>query len=317
MKYWYVGDAARAWGVSERWVQRLLVAERIPGAVREGRRWLIPQSAPKPVDGRGFRYQNIREELRERLLRIDALKAELERRRPFTRSELDRIRREFGVEYTYDSNAIEGSSLTLRETALVLEGATIGQKALKEHLEAVGHRDAYDFVETLAAHIPPEPITSRVIRELHFLVLADQPQARGAFRTIPVRILGTTHRPPEPLLVPELMEDLVSEVSKDRRHPVVRAARFHLRFESIHPFIDGNGRTGRLVLNLMLLQAGYLPVNIKYADRERYYECFEAWDNNQDSLPMTLLVAEYAEGRIREWIDILDHSVDVVEKVRV
>ncbi|MDR1431752.1 MAG: Fic family protein, partial [Propionibacteriaceae bacterium] len=92
-------------------------------------------------------------------------------------------------------------------------------------------------------------------------------------------------------------------------HPIEAAARFHLEFESIHPFIDGNGRTGRLLLNLMLLQAGYLPINIKYTDRQRYYDCFKAWDDDRDSQPMTAIIAEYATGRLREWLTILDTAL--------
>jgi len=310
MDMWTTSQAAAAWDTKERWVRDLAQQGRIPGAIRQGRRWAIPRGTPKPVDERKYRWLDLPRDLQTRFATIDALSDELKRRRPLTEGELTRLRKEFTIEYTYDSNAIEGSTLTLRETALILEGVTIGEKSLKEHLEAIGHRNAYEYVEDLAVHQPHEQITSRVIRDIHFLVRSDRPQERGAFRTVGVRILGTTHKPPEPILVPELIDELLDEYQKDhRRHPIEKAARFHLGFESIHPFIDGNGRTGRLLLNLMLLHTGYLPVNIKYTDRQRYYDCFQAWDEKRDSQPMTALVAEYAEQRLREWISILDTAL--------
>jgi Fic family protein len=305
MEFWGVRQAAEHWGVSERWAQRLLAEGRVPGAVREGRRWQIPAHTPRPIDERAFRYLDVPAALRGLLAAADALRDDLGSRRPLTEGEVARVRQEFAVEYTYDSNAIEGSTLTLRETALILEGITIGEKPLKEHLEAVGHRDAYEYVESLAARVPPEPITVRVVKDVHFLVLADRPADRGAFRGAEVRILGTSHKPPPPYLVREHVEELLAELPTDRHHPLDQAARFHLRFESIHPFIDGNGRTGRLLLNLMLLRAGYLPINIKHADRRRYYDCFQAWDDHQDSEPMTALVVEYAERRLREQLAAL------------
>jgi Fic family protein len=234
---------------------------------------------------------------------VDALRDEMGRRRPLTQGELERIRNDFVVEYTYDSNAIEGNTLTLKETALVLEGLTIGEKPLKDHLEAVGHADAFSYVEQLAS--ANEPLTSRVIKDIHYLVLADRPDDRGSFRNVAVRILGSTHRPPEPILVPELIDELLQDYARDRHHPIDRAARFHLNFEAIHPFIDGNGRTGRLLLNLMLMRSGYLPINIKYTDRRRYYDCFEARDDLGDSLPMTQLVLGYTQQRLADWLAII------------
>ncbi|MDR0989876.1 MAG: Fic family protein [Propionibacteriaceae bacterium] len=312
MTYWTTREAAQAWGVSERRVQKLLSEGRVSGAVRQGRRWAIPAGAERPSDQRSYRNLDIAPQFRERFAAIDALKAELTRRRPLSSDELERIRREFTVEYTYDSNAIEGSTLTLRETALILDGLTIGEKPLKEHLEAIGHRDAYEFVETLAARVPPEPITSRIIRDIHFLVLADRPDSRGDFRHVPVRILGTAHRPPEPIRVPELIDELLEGLASSRHHPIEKAAQFHLRFESIHPFIDGNGPTGRLLHNLKLLQSSYLPINIKYTDRRRYYDCFLAWDETHDPQPMIELVNDYVEQRLREWVNL--GSLAIVNK---
>jgi Fic family protein len=156
---------------------------------------------------------------------------------------------EFLVEFTYNSNAIEGNTLTLKETALVLEGVTIDQKPLKDHLEAVGHRDAFLYVTELVSK--KTPISERVIRDIHALVLMNRPEDKGVYRRIPVRIIGALHEPPQPYLVPVQMEQLAAEFAHNKKHGIEKAALFHLNFEGIHPFIDGNGRTGRLLLKLI------------------------------------------------------------------
>ncbi len=213
-----------------------------------------------------------------------------------TQGELQRLREEFLIEYTYNSNAIEGNTLTLQETALVLEGVTIDKKPLKDHLEAVGHRDAFLYVQDLVKD--KVSFSESIIKQIHTLVLMDRPEDRGVYRRIPVRIMGAYHVPSDPVLVPEQMENLVAEFSANKKmHPIERATMFHLKFEGIHPFVDGNGRTGRLILNLMLMQAGYPPINVKYSDRKRYYEMFDCYyrDNNQN--PAISLVVENIKER--------------------
>lgn len=295
MEYISVKEAAKRWGLSERRVRLLCSLGKVDGAVKHGRAYRIPDETPKPPDGRSARRFKVSERYRGIFTRIDAMKAELDERRPFSEAELRRMRDEFAVEYTYDSNAIEGNTLTLRETALVLKGLTIDKKPLKDHLEAVGHKEAFSYVLSLVqdgAHI-----SERVIREIHSLVLMDRPEERGRYRRIPVRILGAANTPPEPVTVPELMERLVADERESRLHPIERAALFHLRFENIHPFIDGNGRTGRLVLNLSLMQSGYPPVNVKFADRRRYYDAFESFpDDGGDAI--VRLVSEYVEEEL-------------------
>lgn len=258
---------------------------KIDGVIRKGRTWLIPADAEKPVDGRSTRYRQNDSPYSKLFAEVDALKAELDKRRPLTQGELHRLRDEFLIEYTYNSNAIEGNTLTLQETALVLEGITIDKKPLKDHLEAVGHRDAFLYVQELVKN--KVPFSERIIKQIHTLVLMDRPEDRGVYRHIPVRIMGAYHIPPDPVLVPEQMENLVAEFTGNKkRHPIEAAALFHLKFEGIHPFVDGNGRTGRLILNLMLMQAGYPPINVKYSDRKRYYDAFDAYyrDNITDTL---------------------------------
>ena len=258
---------------------------------------MIPADAQKPVDGRTTRYQRNNSPYAELFAEVDAMKAELDKRRPLTQGELQRLQEEFLVEYTYNSNAIEGNTLTLQETALVLEGVTVDKKPLKDHLEAVGHRDAFLYVQELVKD--NVPFSEYIIKQIHTLVLMDRPEDRGVYRRIPVRIMGAYHEPPDPILVPEQMEKLVAEFAGNKKmHPIERAALFHLKFEGIHPFVDGNGRTGRLIMNLMLMQAGYPPINVKYSDRKRYYEAFDGYYQDNSSANMISIIAEELTHRL-------------------
>ncbi len=304
MEYFSVKEAAERWGISDRRVRFLCRQGRVLGVARQGRTYLIPRNAVKPADGRTLRGMVIPTEYSALLSGVDALKAELDRRRPLTQGEVERLQREFIAEFTYNSNAIEGNTLTLQETALVMEGLTVDGKPLRDHLEAVGHRDAYLYVQQLVS--TKTPITEKVIREIHSLVLVDKPEDRGVYRSIPVRITGLRHEPPQPFLVPVQMEKIIRTLYKGRRHPIERAASFHLDFEGVHPFVDGNGRTGRLILNLMLMQCGYPPINVKFSDRKRYYDCFDAYYENNTASPMVKLVAGNLEERLRQYLSLLE-----------
>lgn len=300
MSYISVKEAANRWGISDRRVRVLCSEDRIPGVIRNGRYYLIPAEALKPADGRSFHYQAKDRRCEELFACIDAMRGEAERRRPLTAGELQRLRDEFLVEYTYNSNAIEGNTLTLRETALVLSGLTVDRKPLKDHLEAVGHRDAFIYVQELVEN--KAAFSETVIKQIHTLVMMDRPEDRGLYRRIPVRIMGAFHEPPLPVMVPELMERLSAEFSDAKLHVIERAALFHLRFEGIHPFVDGNGRTGRLILNLMLMQGGYPPVNVKFADRRRYYEAFDSYYRDGDAWPMIEMTGEYVKERLAAYL---------------
>lgn len=306
MDYMTVKQAAELWGVSDRRVRVLCAEGRIPGAVRQGRAYLLPSNTLKPADGRSLRGKLIPERYAALFASVDAMKNELDRRRPLTQGELKRLREEFLVEFTYNSNAIEGSTLTLKETALVLEGVTIDKKPLKDHLEAVGHRNAFLHVVTLVSE--KTPISEKVIRDIHALVLMDKPEDRGVYRQIPVKIAGAYHEPPQPYHIHGQMERLVADLLRDNRHIIEKAALFHLNFEGIHPFIDDNGRTGRLLLNLMLMQAGYPPINVKFTDRLRYYDCFDSYYRDHNAAPFVEMVAEYIKERLYQYLRMLQRS---------
>ena len=311
-----VTAAAAAWGISSRRVRVLCEDGAIAGVEKPGGRWRIPADAPRPPDGRAMRGRDIRPAFVPLFREIDGLRGELAQRRPLSAEEKQRLLDEFTVEYTHDSAAIEGNTLTLSETALVLQGVTIGEKPLKDHLEAIGHRDAFQYLCGRVADggLPDEWF----IRELHSLVLADRPGERGAYRKIPVRILGAVHVPPEPPAVPDAMHDLLARLAASRGHPIERAALFHILFEAVHPFVDGNGRTGRLLLNYLLMLDGYPPVNVKYADRRRYYDAFTSYHRDGDDAPMVLLVAEYVRTRLRQTLSLLGpaRAFGAVEKLK-
>ncbi|HOR13846.1 MAG TPA: Fic family protein [Clostridia bacterium] len=303
MNFITVKQASERFGISERRVRALLASGRIQGAIKKGRAYFIPEDALKPVDGRSLRGKEIPEQYAALFASIDERKAELDRRRPLTGGELKRLQDEFLVEFTYNSNAIEGNTLTLEETALVLEGVTIDRKPLKEHLEAVGHRDAFLYVVSLVNN--KTVISERIIREIHSLVLMDRPEDKGVYRRIPVKILGAANEPQQPSFVPSAMEQLVLGLSSHKRHIIETAALFHLEFEGIHPFIDGNGRTGRLILNLMLMQAGYPPIDVKFTDRRKYYACFDSYFQDNDAAPMINMVGEYIKEKLSLYISLL------------
>lgn len=303
MPYITVKQASERWGLSDRRVRVLCAEGRIEGVIRKGRSYLIPENALKPIDRRALRGKDIPEQYAALFASVDEMKAELDRRGPLTVGELKRLQDEFLVEFTYNSNAIEGNTLTLQETALVLEGITIDRKPLQDHLEAVGHRDAFFYVVSLVS--AKVPISERIIREIHALVLMNKPEDKGAYRKIPVKIMGSHHEPPQPYLIPDQMERLVADLSRYNRHSIETAALFHLNFEGIHPFIDGNGRTGRLILNLMLMQAGYPPIDVKFTDRRKYYACFDSYYLDNDASPMVKMVGEYVKERLSQYLNLI------------
>lgn len=296
-------QAAEKWVISDRQVRILCTDGKIKDAKRAGRSWLIPANAPKPEDGRARRFRN--NKLQKLLSKIDEKKAVHDTLRPLTSGEVARLKDELLVEFTYNSNAMEGNTLSLQETAMVLAGMTIDRKPLKDHLEVIGHRDAFEYMLQLVQE--KVRLSERIIKEMHSLVLIDKPEDRGVYRRIPVRIMGAKHETPEPYLVPVQMEQLMAkhEDMVNTMHLVERVALFHLLFENIHPFIDGNGRTGRLLLNFELSSAGFPAINIKFADRRKYYDCFSSYYETGSHEQMALLVGVYVEEMLDGYLKIL------------
>jgi len=227
--------------------------------------------------------------------------------------EVQRLHEEFMIQNTYDTNAIEGNTLTLRETALILkEDITISEKPLRMHLDAIGHRDAFEYMIAIAN--PGDLLTERRIKELHSLVYMSDALNKGVYRKLPVTIQGAAHTPPQPYLVAPQMEALIADYDrmKCEKHIIEAIAEFHLRFEGIHPFVDGNGRTGRLIINLELIKAGLLPVNIKFTDRRKYYDCFDSYFGG-DGTPFLLseLIAGYEIEEMERYLKIIKYVNEV------
>lgn len=288
--------ASELWGISDRRIRILCAEGKIDGAEMIGKTWYIPDNATKPADGR-IKSPN------SYLSKIEELKKELDSKRPLTEGELQSLNNEFIIEFTYNSNAIEGNTLTLRETDLVLRGLTIDKKPLKDHMEAIGHKEAFNFVSDLVKN--NVEISESVIKQIHYLVLADKPQDRGVYRKIPVIIAGARNTPVQPFMIETKLQELLQWYKNTDTDFVTKLARFHIEFESIHPFIDGNGRTGRLIVNLELMKLGYPPIDIKFNDRMAYYDAFDSYHIRGDLKPMAKLFGRYLYERMNKYIEIL------------
>nr|WKF59695.1 hypothetical protein HUO10_004206 [Paraburkholderia busanensis] len=236
---------------------------------------------------------------------IDADKATLDAARPLPRHTVASLREKLMLEWTYHSNAIEGNTLTLRETKVVLEGITVGGKSLREHFEATNHRDAILYVEDIVSKA--ETLSEWQIRNIHTLVLKsiDENEA-GRYRHENVVIAGASTTPPDFLHLPAEMAALINwyEAAEDM-HPVERAAELHTRFVKIHPFIDGNGRTGRLLLNFELMKAGYPPAIIRKEDRLTYYDALDTACVSGDFSDIACLAAESVQRSLDTYLDVL------------
>lgn len=227
---------------------------------------------------------------------LDALKSKLDAHRPLAPDLVRNLRKDMVLRYTYHSNAIEGNTLTLMETKVVLEdGVTIGGKPLRDHLEAVNHADAITYLEALVQE--DVPLDERILKELHQLVLRGIDIEAGCYRSANVIISGAGHTPPDHLHVGEGMQRFFDWYSAEagNLHPVERAARVHADLVIIHPFRDGNGRTSRLVMNLELMRAGFPTVIIPVEDRAAYYENLDKAGKDADYAPFVQQLAQLLE----------------------
>lgn len=229
---------------------------------------------------------------------IDTKKNLLDSKRSLDKAATLNLKKYFDVELTYNSNAIEGNTLTITETKVILEdGLTIGKgKSLKEHLEVINHKEAIDYIDDIVCK--DLDISERVIKDLHYLILKsiDNKNA-GEYRQTNVLISGSKHRPVEHYLVKERMVELVEwyKNNKDKKHPIELAAEFHFRYVYIHPFIAGNGRTARLLMNLILMRNGYPVTVIRTEDRDEYMKSLEEAS---------------VKGNLNDFINIVTEAVD-------
>lgn len=250
------------------------------------------------------------EAIKKLLEEVDALKEQLSTLRPLPEEALKKIQDALDIEYTYESNRIEGNTLTLQETALVVnEGVTISGKSMREHLEAINHTEAISYIKDIAKQ--DIEINERTIKEIHALILhgIDRENA-GRYRTVPVMISGSTHMPPQPYLIEKQMEDFMirfKQMEEEKIHPVLIAAYLHDELVRIHPFIDGNGRTSRLLMNLYLLRHGYVIITLKGSNDAKvsYYVALEK--SHTEDLPegFQKLVVEAEIAALQKYLSIM------------
>ncbi|WNR43860.1 Fic family protein [Paenibacillus roseipurpureus] len=238
--------------------------------------------------------------------KIDLLKSELDVLRPLPPAAVRNLEQVFRVEWTYNSNAIEGNTLTLLETKLVLEeGLTIGGKKLREHFEVVNHSEAISYVQDIVNR--NMELTEYIIKSIHHLVLKNiDDENAGRYRMVNVRISGSQQTPPHFSVLSEKMEQLIQwyDDYKNKLHPVELAAEFHFRFVYIHPFSDGNGRTARLLMNLILMKFGFPPAIVKAANdaRLKYYETLEDASIRNEIIPFVRLISKCVEDGLQKYI---------------
>ena len=308
MNYMTTKEAVEKWNISERRIRQLLAEDRIEGAVKVGNSWNIPIDATKPVDKRIIKPDdsNFIIDLKEDFFsEVDKLKEMLDKKRPLSKETIKSLKESVNLEWTYNSNGIEGNTLTLRETQVVLEGITVGGKSIKEHLEAINHEKAILYLDEIVKD--ENPITEWNIKNIHQLILKDiDNENAGRYRKENVTIKGTIHIPPDYLKIPELMEKLILTYNTwSGYHPIIRASLLHGELVKIHPFVDGNGRTSRLLMNLDLMNSGYNPVIIKKESRLKYYEALDKAHTTGNYTDFVKLVTKLEVEMLKKYLELL------------
>lgn len=308
MEFMTTKEAVEKWNISERRIRQLLQDGRIEGAVKVGNSWNIPVDADKPVDKRIIKPDDNKFiiDLGDNYFdEVDSLKKELDSKRPIPKETLKSLKESINLEWTYNSNGIEGNTLTLRETQVVLEGITVGGKSIKEHLEAINHEKAILYLDDLVKD--KNPITEWNIKNIHQLILKDiDNENAGRYRKENVTIKGATHIPPDYLKLPELMEKLILNYNTwNEYHPIIKAALLHGELVKIHPFVDGNGRTSRLLMNLDLMNSGYNPVIIKKESRLKYYEALDKAHTTGNYTDFVKLVTKLEVEMLKKYLELL------------
>ena len=302
-----IREASEKWNISQRRIRQLIQDGRIEGAEKIGTTWNIPNDANKPSDKRFKEYEvefkiNLPENLFEK---VDLKLRELNKQRPLPEETLKSLQENNILDWTYNSNAIEGNTLTLRETKVVLEGITVGGKTVREHLEVINHKEAILFLEDLVKD--DADISERNIKNIHSLVLKEiNNENAGKYRVENIKISGATQVPTNYIKVPEEMEKLIYRYKEwNQYHPLIRSALLHGEFMFIHPFIDGNGRTARLLMNFEAMKNGYLPIIIKADVRAKYYDALDKAMVDHDYTDFIKLIVEEENKILDQYLDIV------------
>jgi len=307
MDYKTSKEIAKEWNISERRIRQLIEKGRVPNARKVGKNWLIPSDAAKPRDTRmSVKQDEFIIALPSNLENINKKLELLNSKRPLPQATLKSLKESELVDWTYNSNGIEGNTLTLKETKVVLEGITIGGKSVKEHLEAINHKEAILYLEELINK--NKPLTEIDIKNIHQLILKDiDNENAGRYRIENVIISGAVHIPPNHIIVPEQMERLMIRFNKwtKKYHPLVVSTLLHGEFVKIHPFVDGNGRTARLLMNLIAIKNGYPPVVIKKEQRMEYYDALDTAHTTGNYTAFVKMICELAEKALDFYLSII------------
>lgn len=255
----------------------------------------------------------------DKLLKLQAKKQRLDSYKPLQNELIKNLEEWFRIELTYTSNAIEGNTLTRQETAMVVEeGITVKGKSLVEHQEAINHAEAFDYIQTLvneqssSTNKKRQELTAKDILDIHSIILNKIDDTnKGKYRTVAVRLRGSETILPNPLKVPELMDEFIAWLKSDiTDNPVKIAIDAHYKLVTIHPFVDGNGRTARLLMNLLLMQAGYPSAIIRKEDRSEYINSLEKGQTKNETTEYYNLMFEAVDRS-------LDIYLEAVEPERV
>lgn len=243
-----------------------------------------------------------------KLFQLEAKKKRLDSYKPLPKELVKNLEEWFRIELTYTSNAIEGNTLTRKETAMIVEeGLTVEGKSLTEHQEAINHAQAFDYIHTLVTK-KRQQLTEKDTLDIHSIILNKIDDAnKGKYRNVAVRLKGSQTILPNPFKVPELMEEFIKWLqSQTNEHPIKIALDTHFKLVSIHPFVDGNGRTARLVMNLILMQEGYPPAIIRKEDRSAYINSLEIGQTKDDLTDYYEVILEAVDRSLDIYLEALE-----------
>lgn len=301
-----IKEASEKWNISERRIRQLIIDGRITSAKKIGNTWIIDDDTTKPVDKRYKEDKQYIVNLEDSYFNeVDEKLEKLNKKRPLSSGTMNSLKESNILDWTYNSNAIEGNTLTLRETKVVLEGITIGGKSVVEHLEVLNHKEAILYLEEL---VNEESILSEWdIKNIHGIILKEIDKANaGVYRKENVIISGAEHIPVDHMKVSEEMEKLILEYEEwNDLHPLVKSAFLHGEFVFIHPFVDGNGRCSRLIMNFEAMKNGYLPIIIRKEKRIEYYDALEKAAITRDYTDFVKLIVEEELRMLDKYLEII------------
>ena len=306
MNYIKVSEAAKKWGISPRRVRLLCSQNKIEGAIQEGKLYMIPENAEKPADERTKESKILQQSpYSEIFQRINEKQDALEKARPLTSVESQRLKKEFLADFISNSCGFANSTLTLNDISLILDDISISEKSVSEHLDVIGLKDAYHYLEKNINE--KNFLSEQTILNTHTFMLLREPFDKGQYRKIPLRKLNSHGQTSEPNQIEKDLKELLrtNEKRKKSMHFIERLVLFHLEFEGIHPFIEGTDNINRLLFNLQLMLEDLPLIQFEQQDKKKYYEAFNTYFTDEDPTPMIELLGGYVEKSLDFYIDML------------